>query len=289
MKLGLIGASIQRSKMPMLQRLAGERTGQAIEYVLLDLDRNDPALFERTFARCAENGFHGVNVTHPFKELAAARVHIDDPLMCAIGAVNTVLLDGGGARGFNTDYTGFLRAWRGRFGDAEPGAVALIGTGGVGRAIAFALTALGAAEIRLFDIDAMKAQALADAVRGIGSKSRIVIAESLEAAVSGAGGIVNGTPIGMHHHPGCPVPEVCIEGWRWVFDAVYTPIETELLRHAGSTPCPVSSSSWGRGWTASKYSRGSGCRMKTSRRSNGTSGRHCSRCPSLALSWPSLG
>lgn len=234
MKLGLIGTSIQKSRMAMLQTLAGARTGQAIEYVLFDQERNEPALFEQAFERCIADGFHGVNVTHPFKELAAARVRIEDPRVRAMGAVNTVLLGGGEARGFNTDYTGFLRAWRGRFGEASPGAVALIGSGGVGRAIAFGLAALGAAEIRLFDVDSAKAQALADALAGIDPQCDIAIAGSCETAAAGADGLVNATPVGMHHHPGCPVPETCLDGRRWVFDAIYTPMETELLTMAAA-------------------------------------------------------
>lgn len=234
LKLGLIGTSIQKSRMSMLQRLAGERTGQAVTYDLFDLERNDPVLFEQTFERCKADGFHGINVTHPFKELAAARVRIDDPLVRAIGAVNTVIFDDGVPRGFNTDYTGFLHAWRGRFGEGAPGAVAVIGTGGVGRAIVFGLAALDAPEIRLFDVDAMKAQSLADAVRSVNPGSNIVIAESCETAAAGADGLVNATPVGMHHHLGCPVPEACLKGQRWVFDAIYTPMETELLHQAAA-------------------------------------------------------
>lgn len=229
MKLGLIGTSIQKSRMPMLVRLAAARTGRSIAYVLFDQERNDPALFAQAFERAVAEGFHGINVTHPFKELAAARVRVDDPRVRAMGAVNTVLLGGGDARGFNTDYTGFLRAWRGRFGDASPGVVALIGSGGVGRAIAFGLAALGATEVRLFDVDAAKARALADALAVIDPRCNIVIADSCGTAAADADGLVNATPVGMHHHPGCPVPEACLDGRRWVFDAIYTPMQTELL------------------------------------------------------------
>jgi quinate/shikimate dehydrogenase (NAD+) len=230
MRLGLIGKAIQQSRMPALQRLAAARTGQALDYALLDLESDDPARFDRTFDACRTEGYRGVNVTHPFKELAVRRVRIDDPLVRAIGAVNTVLFDEREEpRGFNTDHSGFLRAYRRRFGGRAPGKVGVIGTGGVGRAISFALMALGAAEIRLFDIEPAKARALADALAGIGSRSAIVTADSCEQAVSGADGIVNGTPIGMYCKPGCPVPADSIGEQQWVFDAIYTPMETELL------------------------------------------------------------
>jgi len=232
MKLGLIGKAIQRSNMPLLQRLAGERTGRPVDYALLDIADGDPARFDATFRACADGGFRGVNVTHPFKERAASRVSIEDPLVRAIGAVNTVTFDGGGPRGRNTDYTGFLRAWRWRFGERPAGTVAVIGAGGVGRAIAFALTALGAPEIRLCDLDGDKARSLAAGLRAARPAIAIAVCGDAEAAVAGADGIVNATPVGMHYKPGCPVDDAALGGQRWAFDAVYTPEDTALLRAA---------------------------------------------------------
>jgi shikimate dehydrogenase len=232
MKLGLIGKAIQRSTMPLLQRLAGERTGHPVDYALLDIADGDPARFDAAFRACADGGFRGVNVTHPFKELAASRVSIEDPRVRAIGAVNTVIFEAGGARGRNTDYTGFLRAWRWRFGDRPTGKVAIIGAGGVGRAIAFALSALGAPEIRLCDVDGDKADALAAALCVASPATAIAVYTGAEAAVAGADGIVNATPIGMHYMPGCPADAAALGGQRWAFDAVYTPEDTELLKAA---------------------------------------------------------
>ena len=231
-KLGLIGKAIQRSNMPLLQRLAGARTGHPLDYALLDIADGDPARFDATFRACADGGFRGVNVTHPFKERAAAQVSIEDPRVRAIGAVNTVTFDAGGARGRNTDYTGFLRAWRWRFGDRPAGTVAIIGAGGVGRAIAFALTALGAPEIRVCDVDGDKAATLAAALRAARPATAIAVYPGAEAAVAVADGIVNATPVGMHYMPGCPVDAAALGGQRWVFDAVYTPEDTELLQAA---------------------------------------------------------
>lgn len=235
MRLGLIGKAIQQSRMPALQRLAAARAGQTLTYELLDLESDDPARFDRTFDACRAEGYRGVNVTHPFKEWAARRVRVDDPLVRAIGAVNTVLFNGDEKpRGFNTDHSGFLRAYRRRFGGRAPGKVAVIGTGGVGRAIAFALAALGAEEIRLYDVEPEKARALAVALNGIEIGARIAVAASCEDALAGADGLVNGTPVGMYYKPGCPVPAGSIGGQRWVFDAIYTPMETELLALAAA-------------------------------------------------------
>jgi shikimate dehydrogenase len=79
----------------------------------------------------------------------------------AIAAVNTVVFEGTSSKGYNTDYTGFIAAYEQVRAGAAPGVCCLVGTGGVGPALAFGLVKLGANEIRLFDRDSTKAQQLA--------------------------------------------------------------------------------------------------------------------------------
>jgi shikimate dehydrogenase len=101
--------------------------------------------------------------------------------------------------------------------------VAIIGTGGVGRAIAFALGQLGAAELYLYDLDRAKAEAVGRAVRSAWPGTAVEIADTVAAAARDADGVVNCTPIGMAGRPGMPMPEAALGGRRWAFDAVYTP------------------------------------------------------------------
>ncbi len=151
-KLGLIGDNIAKSQSPRLHRLAGAQNGRRTTY-----DQLVPAEmgkdFDGVFAHVAAAGYRGVNVTYPYKERAAARVVVDDPLVRAIGAVNTVVFDAGGPHGFNTDYSGFIAAYRRVRGNVPPGPVLMIGAGGVGKAVAFGLVALGLADIRIVDRD----------------------------------------------------------------------------------------------------------------------------------------
>ena len=58
------------------------------------------------------------------------------------------------------------------------------------------------------------------------------VADSAEEAVDGVDGVVNGTPVGMYLHPGTPVDLAAIGDQRWIFDAVYSPIETPLMERA---------------------------------------------------------
>ncbi|WP_425101135.1 shikimate dehydrogenase family protein [Tropicibacter sp. S64] len=230
LKLGLIGDNIARSRSPLLHRLAGAQSGVTVQYDrLIPSDLGES--FDEVFDRCTGRGYRGINVTYPYKERAAKKVTVPDPHVAAIGAVNTVLFEPDGPRGLNTDYTGFVAAYQG-VRDSGPGVCCLIGTGGVGRALAFGLLSLEAEEIRLVDRDAGKAEALASDLRAMGTSCRIVTFGDASEAAAGAQGVLNGTPVGMVGYGGPPLPSPAMSGAQWAFDAVYTPVETEFLTNA---------------------------------------------------------
>lgn len=236
--LGLIGDNIAASSAPRLHRLAGAQTGLAVRYDrLVPAERGEP--FDTLFEHCAPRGYRGINVTYPYKERAAQKVRVEDPLVRAIGAVNTVLFEPAGPQGFNTDYSGFIAAYRGERGETAPGVVCLIGTGGVGRAVAFGLAALGAEAIRLVDRDAAKARAMAAELEAAAPGLQVSLAESAEAGASGAQGVVNCTPVGMVGYEGTPIAAAALGGAAWCFDAVYTPVETQFLRDAAAAGLAV--------------------------------------------------
>ena len=174
-------------------------------------------------------GFAGVNVTFPYKEAVVGLLDELSPDAAAIGAVNTVVVRNDRLIGYNTDTTGFARAASHLVEGAGQGAVALIGAGGVGKAIAFALARLGVAEIRIFDAERTKADHLALALRPHGNA---VVVNDVEDAVRGAVGVVNATPVGMLPSRGTPVPDTLLHQGLWVADAVYFPLLTPLLTAA---------------------------------------------------------
>ena len=230
-RLGLIGDHIAASQAPRLYAIAGRMRGVEVTYDLLvpaELGIGFDALFER----CAAGDYHGLNITYSYKERAAARVAIASPHVRAIGAVNTIVFAPDGPRGFNTDHTGFIAAWRTRFEPAKPGVVCQVGAGGVGRAVAFGLAELGATAIRLFDLDRARAERLAAALRAVRPGIEVTAFANLEEAACGARGIVNCSPVGMVGHDGTPVPRGLMEGAEWAFDAVYTPVDTRFLADA---------------------------------------------------------
>jgi shikimate dehydrogenase len=228
-KLGLIGDNITRSKSPQLHRTAGQLTGLDVTYDRL-IPKDIGLSFKDVFAQAQTGGFRGINVTYPYKELVTAMVTVTDPLVRAIGAVNTVVFEAGGPKGFNTDYTGFMKAYRDVRGAQKPGTVCLIGTGGVGKAVAFGLVALKAHTIRCVDLDPIKAVALADALRALGSETVIEISTDAEEAAKGADGLINCTPMGMVGIGGSALRSEAMQGASWAFDAVYTPVDTQFLQ-----------------------------------------------------------
>ena len=232
-RLGLIGDNIARSKSPILHRRAGQQSGLDVSYDRL-IPRDLGKDFDTVFAEVETGGYRGINVTYPYKEVAARRVTISDPRVRAIGAVNTVIFTDDEPQGYNTDYSGFMAAYRATFGSTEPGTVCLIGTGGVGKAVAFGLIGLGAQVIRCVDLDPTKAQGLANALSKTGSASVIETWTDPVAAAKGADGLINCTPVGMVGHDGTPLPADAMKGARWAFDAVYTPVDTQFLKDASA-------------------------------------------------------
>lgn len=227
-RLGLIGDNIAASRSPALHRLAGEMCGLDVRYDLL-VPRELKLDFDATFDRARRDGYRGLNITYPYKERVVARVRIDEPIVRAIAACNTVVFEGEDALGTNTDYSGFLGAFRANFGSATPGRVAMAGCGGVGKAIGFALAALDAKTLQMFDTDRSKADALASALAIAYPAIEVQIAGSIEQACEGADGLVNCTPLGMVGYGGSAFPEALVGKHTWSFDAVYTPLDTPFL------------------------------------------------------------
>jgi shikimate dehydrogenase len=224
---GLIGAPIAHSASPAMHEWAAEALGAHCHYQLIEVAGAGREELRLLLDGVRRLGFAGVNVTFPYKEAVVSLLDELSPGARAIGAVNTVVVRGGRLIGYNTDTTGFGRAVT----ELVPAQsrVAVIGAGGVGRAIAFALAETGVSEIRIFDTDRAKAQQLAAQLK---SHGEVRAAGSVEDAMRGATGVVNGSPVGMLPNRGTPVPDALLHKGMWVADAVYTPLWTPLLNAA---------------------------------------------------------
>ncbi len=223
---GLIGAPIAHSAAPAMHGAAALDLGLRCHYQLIEVAGANLKELRVLLEGVRRLGFAGVNVTFPYKETVVALLDELSPDAAAMGAVNTVVVRDHRLIGYNTDTSGFARAAAGLVADSRLGSVAVIGAGGVGKAIAFALAKLGIAELRIFDVDRGKADHLA---RLLGGRGRVVVVDSVEAALREAVGVVNATPVGMLPSRESPVAEALLHGELWVADAVYYPLWTPLL------------------------------------------------------------
>jgi shikimate dehydrogenase len=232
-RLGLVGSGIDMSLAPAFHVLAGKLAGIEVSYELIPVDPTLAPEFDAFIRQLAGEGYHGVNVTVPFKATAARAAAARSTAVAATGVANTLLLGPDGpTHAHNTDMSGFAWAYRRRFGHAPPGTVAVLGAGGVGSATAAALVDLGATALRIYDVVPERSHALAALLRQRDHGVQVDVASSAEGAVDGVDGLVNGTPVGMSWSPGTPLDLRAVETQRWIFDAVYSPIETPLMVRA---------------------------------------------------------
>jgi shikimate dehydrogenase len=224
--LGLIGSPIKSSAAPAMHEAAAEALGLRAQYRLIDIPGADAAKLRAMLDGVRLLGFSGVNVTFPYKEAIIPLLDALAPGAAAIGTANTVAVLDGKLTGHNTDATGFASAFKSVLGSPGDVPVALIGAGGVGRAIAFAMAEVGARSIQLFDSETSKAQALAER---LGDRLEVRVCANVAEALKGAGGVINGTPIGMLPNRDSPVPAELLHKDMFVADAVYTPLWTPLL------------------------------------------------------------
>jgi shikimate dehydrogenase len=233
---GLLGAPIAQSASPAMHERAAAALGLRCHYQLIEVAGAGRDELKMLLEGVRRLGFAGINVTFPYKEAVIDLLDDLAPGAALIGAVNTVVVRDNRLTGHNTDTTGFARAIAQRVIASSHGAVALVGAGGVGKAIAFALAGLGVKELRIFDSEHAKAMQLAAKLEGLTKASA---AESVEDALRGVVGVVNASPVGMLPSLGTPVPDNLLHAGLWVADAVYSPLWTPLLTAARAKGCAV--------------------------------------------------
>ena len=226
---GLLGAPIAHSASPAMHERAAESVGLRCHYQLIEVAGAKREELKFLLEGVRRLGFAGINVTFPYKEAVLDLLDELSPSAAMIGATNTVVVRDGRLIGHNTDTTGFARAVSGLVTASAHGVVALIGAGGVGKAIAFALAGLGVSELRIFDSEQAKAAHLAKQLQGQVPTS---VPHSVEDALRGVAGVVNASPVGMLPNRGTPVPDALLHAGLWVADAVYSPLWTPLLTAA---------------------------------------------------------
>ena len=233
--VGLIGANIMGSLSPALHADAFAAAGIDGYYHLIDIDHLAERRLPRLLDAVKVAGFAGTNVTFPFKQEIMPLLDRVDAEAAEIGAVNTVTIaSDGNTTGYNTDRIGFRLSFEEGLGlaSAEGATVVLVGAGGAGSAVAFALMDLGVATIILHDRDRGRASALMEALNTRFGGARCRLGGDVEREIAAADGVINATPQGMRGFPGNPIPVAALREAHWAADVIYTPIETEFIKAA---------------------------------------------------------
>lgn len=252
--LGLIGAGIQQSLTPAMQQQEAAAQGLRAHYQLIDLDRAGvgPEALPGLIQAARIMGFAGLNITYPCKQAVIPLLDGLSDEARAMGAVNTVVFQGGRAIGHNTDGSGWAWGFARALPNADLSRVVLLGTGGAGSAIAHAALRLrggagggvgadlGVQRLVLVDTDAARATALADNLNTLYGAGRVEASTNLAAALAGATGLIHATPTGMAKLPGLPLDAGLLRPALWLTEVVYFPLETALLKAARALGCPVS-------------------------------------------------
>lgn len=242
--IGLVGYPLGHSVSPAMHNAAFKELNIDYEYVPFEVDQHDLSQAISGFRALHIAGF---NVTVPHKETILPQLDEITKLAEVIGAVNTVQNQEGTLIGYNTDGPGFLDSLR-EDASFEPKGkeVVVLGAGGASRAVSIMLAETGVKSLVIADLDESKAKLLAEQ---IGSFSKIncrharLDSQELNGAIASADLLVNTTPVGMSPKiEFSPLPAAAeLNKKTLVYDLVYNPAETKLLKEAKSRGCKTCS------------------------------------------------
>jgi 3-dehydroquinate dehydratase/shikimate dehydrogenase len=226
---GIIAGDTSYSMSPWMHNTAFMAAGMNRVFIPLQTSSVDEFMqrMVKPETREVELNFRGFSVTNPHKQSILRQLDHVDETAAAIGAVNTVKIDGDKFHGFNTDAPGFIAPLKKIFGDLKGSNVAVAGAGGAARAVIFALTREGA-NVTLFVRDLKKAAVVSDEfgidLKQLGTDHWIPATDIL----------VNTTPLGTK---GDKEEETIataehLDRLKLVYDLVFNPPETRLIREA---------------------------------------------------------
>ncbi|MEK4663210.1 shikimate dehydrogenase [Priestia sp. FSL H7-0729] len=237
--LGVMGDPIAHSKSPAMHNAALLAAGVNGMYMPLHVL---PDRLEGAVRGIVALGYRGVNVTIPHKEQVMQYLDVIDESARLIGAVNTIVNEGGTLTGYNTDGIGYVRSLKEEaVPELEGKRIAVLGAGGAARGVIYALALEKPEHIHILNRTADRAIALASDLRGHGlgeiSGSGL---EDVARVLATADIVINTTSAGMHPHvDDVPVDPSLIREGAAVSDLIYNPLETRLLRESRMRGCTV--------------------------------------------------
>ncbi len=220
---GVIGDPVEHSLSPVMHNAAFEALNMDAIYLAFRV----PPEYTRDAIRGAWSlGFSGLNVTIPLKEIALSYVSADE-IARKIGAINTISFKKGVPYGYNTDGIAALKVLEEAVGDIRGKHVLILGAGGAAKAIAFYLASAGAF-VKIANRTAERAAEIASKLNASWTDL-----ENLKEHIKDAEILINATSVGMYPYvENTLVTAEMMHHDLIVFDIVYNPVETRLLREA---------------------------------------------------------
>jgi len=237
----IFGHPVGHSLSPAIHNAAFGELGLNLLYVAHDVLPEDLGAAMQAVRTLK---YRGLSITIPHKVHSLSLVDEVDAVARRIGCINTVVNDAGVLKGYNSDGLGALGALRQANVDPESAHVVVLGSGGAARAIAVTLAAQAPPRrLTLLGVDASELETLASTVREL-KTCEVVAAKletvNLERSLSDARLVLHTTPVGMAPQvEASVVPAALLHAGLAVFDAVYTPRRTRLLRDAAERGCQV--------------------------------------------------
>jgi shikimate dehydrogenase len=231
----IMGHPVAQSRSPMLYGYWLNRYGIAGEYVREDVP---PDGFDEFFKNFRARGYIGGNVTAPHKLNALRAMNRIDDAAKAIGAVNVVWQEGDEWVGGNSDAYGFIANLDDRVPgwDKDAKVAVVLGAGGATRAILYSLLVRGLDVVMLNrtreHAETLAAEFNAKKLNPKGNQVSVEGWESMDAALARADLLVNATVLGMLGKPAMEIDLAALKPSAVVYDIVYVPLETALLRQA---------------------------------------------------------
>ena len=237
---GILGYPVEHSLSPQIYAAAFKAAGlRNYNYIPLPIQ---PGKLMLAVEGIKGMNFRGVNVTIPHKTTILKYLDVIDSDALGIGAVNTVVNDGGMLTGYNTDVAGFLAALSEAHFLPEDCNAVILGAGGAARAILWGLCKRKAEFITIGARNPQKADALAKDFMPYGSVEGLDWnSEQFTNAMQTADILINTTPLGMFPNVDemPPVDLKLLPEGALVYDIVYNPVETKLLRTAKELGYPT--------------------------------------------------
>jgi shikimate dehydrogenase len=236
---GILGWPVEHTLSPAMHNGEFERLGLDWVYVAFPVD---PENLESAFNGLSLSGIAGLNITIPHKQKIMALLDEISDEAQSIGAVNTVKFENGRAIGYNTDVHGWAEDIQQDI-LIQNSSVCILGAGGAGRALGVGAALAGARSVLVLNRSRENADAVCDILveqfPEVDFVCTLFDSDDAREQFQACEIIVNATPVGMTSKPGLPIPADWLSPNQYIYDTIYVPAETELMKAARRKGCPV--------------------------------------------------